>query len=437
MKELNELTDTMVTDTQKLGATECEACIEDTTETVITIERGFIHGKRKKRNTTFGLRTLLDKKRGFVAGTLPVRSLKDVEETSLAIARNAAPDLNWKHLPYPKGATPVKGIYDKKLAEITVEELIEGAATMLETADHPDITIDTGRITCIVRTFSISNTHGVSYEYTTTWLNVHFVVRSGESESTWGVHCSTVYDVDFAALAQDAVERARIMSNPRPLPSSFTGDVIFLGEPVEDILLTPLKWCVNAQTVNQTVFQDTFNENVASELITVYDDGTLQKGIRSFPVDGEGNPTQKTNLITKGVLSGLLHSEYTANLHDTVSTGNAIRRAATEPRVGITNLVLQSGNATVDELIADVKKGVVMGDFSGNVDPFSGLFNGVMEHSFYVEKGEVIHPITGVMIHGNVFDCLMKVEIIGKEQYRGEGGICAVPVLVRGLDIMV
>ncbi|MBU7030368.1 MAG: TldD/PmbA family protein [Theionarchaea archaeon] len=434
---MKELCNTMVEDTQKLGATECETCIEDTTETIITIERGSIHGKRKKRNITFGLRTLLDKKKGFVAGTLPVQSLKDIEKTSLVIARNAAPDSNWKHLPYPKGVTPVKGIYDKKLAEITVEELIEGSAIMLDTADHPDITIDTGRVSCIVRTFFISNTHGISYEYRSTRLTVHFVVRSGESESTWGVHTSTVYDVDFAALAEDAVERAKIMSNPQPLPSSFTGDVIFLGEPVEDILLTPLKWCVNAQTIKRTAFQTKINERVASDLITVYDDGTRCGGIRSSPVDGEGNPTQKTDVITKGILSGLLHSEYTANVHNTISTGNAVRRAVTEPTVGVTNLILEGGKASIDELIADVKKGIMMGDFSGNIDPFSGLFNGVMEHSFYIEKGEITHPVTGVMIHGNVFDCLMEVENIGKEQYRGEGGICAVPILIRGLDIMI
>lgn len=430
-----ELCDTIVRDLEN-AATECEACIEDTTETMITIERGFIHGKRRKRNITFGIRTLLGKKRGFVAGTLP-GSLETIEKTSLLLARNAAPDPDWSHLPYPRGITQVLGICDEKLEALTAEELVESASVMLDIGHQPGITIDTGRISCTVKTFSISNSHGISHEYQSTLLKVHFVVRCGESESTWGVHCSRMHDIDFAALAEETVERAKIMSRPKSLDSSFTGDVIFLGEPVEDIFLTPLTYCVNAQTAERTKFATRFDEEVASELITVYDDGTLPGGIRTSPVDGEGNPTQKTDLLRKGILSGLLHSEYTANIQGVTSTGNAVRKAVSEPTVGITNLVLEEGNASIDELISDVRKGIMMGDFSGDIDPFSGLFNGVMEHSFYIEHGEIKHPVTGVMIHGNVFDCLMNVENVGKEQWKGEGGISAVPVLVRELEIMV
>ncbi len=427
---------TLVSTAEKRGATECEACIEDTTEKIITIERGSIHGKREKRNITFGLRTLLGKKKGFSAGTLPA-SADRAAETSLALAKNSPPDENWKHLPFPKGSTTVTGIYHKKLQEIRVEELAEGAQTMLETADHPEITIDTGRVSCFVKTFYIANSHGVLHQYTSTWFTVHFVVRCGKSESTWGVHCSRQYDCDFAALAEDTVERARIMKTPQKLDSSFTGDVIFLGEPVEDIFLAAVKPCINAGTISKTRYATKINEKVVSDLITIHDDGTVCNGIASSPVDGEGTPTQKTALITKGVLSGVLHNEYTAHMYNTVSTGNAVRKAVREPRVGTTNLILERGKYSTDELIQNVKKGVIMGDFSGDVDPFSGLFNGVMEHSFYIEKGEIKHPITGVMIHGNAFDCLMNVEAVAKEQYTGETGIYAVPVLVKDLDIMI
>lgn len=428
--------ETIVKEVMKRGAKECEACIEDTVETIITLDRGFVHGKRKKRSTTFGLRTLLDGRKGFVAGSLPVESLNEIEKASLHIARTSVPDPTWKHLPYPRGSSPVRGIYDRNLASVPFETLREDITTMIETANEPDITIDSGRISCVVRDFSICNSHGASCEYGSTRLTVHFVVRCGASESTWGVHHSRQYDCDFERLAQETVEQARVMSTPCKVNSSFTGDAVFLAEPVEDILLAPLQWCFNAETAERTRFAHSFGEKVASDEMSVRDDGTLYGGIHTSPVDGECNPTQKTDLIKKGILCNLLHSEYTANIKGTLSTGNGVRSAVTEPAVGITNLILERGRASTDELIQEVKKGVVIGDFSGNVDPISGLFNGVMEHTLYIEKGEIKHPVTGAMMCGNVFDLLNNVLILGKEEKTGETGMYSVPALIQSVNII-
>jgi PmbA protein len=316
-----------------------------------------------------------------------------------------------------------------------VETLKDDVETMITTGQEPDITIDSGRVSCTVKKFSIVNSHGLSHAYTATHLSVHFVCRCLQSESTWGVHSSRQYDADFAALAEKTVEQARAISNPQPL-NSFTGEAVLLAEPVEDIIATPLRWCFNAETAEKTKFQYKFNEKVASSAVTMADDGTISKGIHTSPVDGEGNPTRRTPLIKKGVLCGLLHSEYTAHIHGIQSTGNAVRRASTEPQVGITNLCIKGGTSTTEELIQDVKKGVLIGDFSGNTDPFTGLFSGVIEHSFSIEKGELTHPVTGVMIHGNIFDLLQNVVDMGQEKRTGEGGIYAVPILVRNLDII-
>ncbi len=429
--------ESIVEDVMKRGAKECEACIEDTVETIITLDRGFVHGKRKKRSTTFGLRTLLDGKKGFVAGSLPVESLDEIKKASLHIARTSVPDTTWKHLPYPRGASPVNGIYDRKLASVPFETLREDITTMINTADEPDITIDSGRISCVVKDFSICNSHGASCEYTSTRLTVHFVVRCGVSESTWGVHHSRQYDCDFVRLAEETVEQARVMSTPRMLHSSFTGDAVFLAEPVEDILLAPLRSCFNAETVGRTRFAHSFGEKVASDEISIRDDGTFHRGIHTSPVDGECNPTQKTDLIKKGILCSLLHSEYTANKQGILSTGNGVRRAVTEPAVGITNLILKRGRASTDELIQEVRKGVLIGDFSGNVDPISGLFSGVMEHTSYIEKGEIRYPVTGAMICGNIFDLLNNVSALGEEEKTGETGMYTVPALIKSVDVIV
>lgn len=430
-----DICEKMVKKTIDMGATECEVCIENTEETIITLDRKFISGKRKKNFVTFGIRTLCNNKKGFVTGSLP--AAYNPEKTSVKIAKKSVPDENWNQLPYPRPATSVKGIYSKDLAEMPFENIRDDVITMIKTADNPDITVDSGKISRLVKTFSIYNSHGVAHEYMSTVLRVHFVVRCKTSESTWGVHTSREYDCDFSHLAAKTVEQAHAMSTPEKLHSSFTGDAVFLGEPVGDILLTPLRLCFSANTVQKTRFDNKHNQKVASNTITMIDDGTLKKGLHTYPVDGEGTPTQKTTLINKGIFTHVLHSEYTANMYGTQSTGNGIRSAVTEPQVRITNLIMKAGSKSIDDLVQNVKKGVLIGDFSGDVDPFTGLFSGVMEHTFYIEHGEIKYPVTGVMIRGNIFDILKNVIAVGKEKRTGETGMYTVPVLAGPVDIIV
>lgn len=421
-------------DTIQKTATECEACIEDTTETIISIKGKYIHGKREKKSSTYGLRTIIGKKKGFCAGTLP-QPLESIEKAALKSAETAVEDGKWEHLPYSKKGTSVQGIYDKTLAEVPIEELGMNAAAMLEAADIPGVMVDFGKVSRSIKRVYLCNSHGVNSQYASTRLDVYFVCRCGHSDSTWGVHCSRQYNADFSGLAKDTAVRAQAVQNPRQLDSSFTGDAVFLAEPVEDILLSPLAVCVNAETADKTPVDR--GNTVASDVISVYDDGTIPGGLGTAPVDGEGNPTQKTALITRGVLHGVLHSEYTSNCAHTDSTGNAVRKAVTEPKVGITNLVLTPGRTSIDELIQSVKKGVLIGDFTGKIDPFNGVVNGVIEHSFYIEKGEILYPVKDARIHGNVFELLKNVNILGKEQRTGENGVYAVPALVNKVHFAV
>lgn len=410
-------------------AQECEVCVEDTRETSVTIERGFIHGKREKRNTSYGVRTILEKRRGFVAGTLPT-PFPRVVDAALSVARTAEVDPNWHHLPYPKQASQVEGICDKRIVEMQAEALVESASLMLDVCSQPGIFVDSGRVSCTVAERHLENSHGLYHHSTSTRLVVHLVCRCGESESTWGVHTSHLYDADFTSLAEETAERARAERSPRRI-DPFRGDILFLGEPVEDILLTGLKRSI----VGGSERAFPVASDVASEVVTVYDDGTLYNGVNTSPVDGEGNPTQKTEIIAKGISRGVLHNEYTANMAGVSSTGNGIRTAVTQPVVGITNLILESGRRSYKEMAQEIKRGILVGDFTGNVDAVSGLWNGVTEHTFYIEKGEILYPVKGITISGNVFDCLTAVEVVAKERWRGESGIYSSPVLIRDFSI--
>jgi PmbA protein len=131
--------------------------------------------------------------------------------------------------------------------------------------------------------------------------------------------------------------------------------------------------------------------------IEVIDDGAIAGGLMSAKFDSEGVKTQKTVLVSKGVLKGFIYDTYTANKGKTKSTGNAERDSyASPPRIGPSNFVLKGkgkiGNGlVVHGLIGCHTANPVSGDFS--VETRNAFLNG--------------EPVKA-MISGNIFDLLKK-----------------------------
>ncbi len=93
-------------------------------------------------------------------------------------------------------------------------------------------------------------------------------------------------------------------------------------------------------------------QRIGSELITLVDDGTREKGMASEPFDGEGVPTQKRVIVEKGILKGFLYNTIVAKRAGVQSTGNASRGGFTSlPEIGPHNFYMEAGSAKVEDII--------------------------------------------------------------------------------------
>src|SRR3990172_6393332 len=132
---------------------------------------------------------------------------------------------------------------------------------------------------------------------------------------------------------------------------------------------------------------------------------TDEVGIGSAPVDGEGTAAGKTLLIEKGYLKAFLHNIYTANKWKTASTGNGVRGGFKGlPGVGITNLFIEKGNISMEDLIKGIDKGIHISEAMGvhTANPISGDFSiGIAGH--WIENGKFSFPVRGVVMAGNIF----------------------------------
>lgn len=176
-----------------------------------------------------------------------------------------------------------------------------------------------------------------------------------------------------------------------------------------------------------SAFSGRLGRRVASELCTVVDDGTLPARRGSINCDDEGTPTGRTVLIEKGILKNYLQDRLNATLMKMPLTGNGRRESyAHNPMPRMTNTYMLSGDASPEEIIRSVKKGLYAVSFGGGqVDITSGKFVFSANEAYLIENGKIGRPVKGATLIGNGPDVLTRVNMVGNDMSLDAGvGTC-------------
>lgn len=154
-------------------------------------------------------------------------------------------------------------------------------------------------------------------------------------------------------------------------------------------------------------------------------DGAAVPGLRgSYSYDDEGVPAAKTYLIKEGILVGRLHSRETAMKMGEEPTGNA--RALDyryPPIVRMTNTFIEPGEASFDDLIADIKEGVYAKNWYGGTTSME-MFTFSAGEAYMIRNGKVAELLRPVVLSGNVFVTLKNIDAIGNDLEMNQGGGC-------------
>ncbi|MBI2985575.1 MAG: TldD/PmbA family protein [Deltaproteobacteria bacterium] len=154
---------------------------------------------------------------------------------------------------------------------------------------------------------------------------------------------------------------------------------------------------------------------VASDLVTVIDDGTIPAALGSKPFDGEGLPTRKKTVVEKGVLQSYLLDTYSGRKLGYPSTGNAARSVGEPPGVAPTNFYLSPGSHSPEKIIASVEEGFYVTELIGfGVNLVTGDYSRGAA-GIWIEKGELAYPVEEVTIAGNLKDILLNIEMLGND----------------------
>jgi len=164
------------------------------------------------------------------------------------------------------------------------------------------------------------------------------------------------------------------------------------------------------------VLSSNMGKKIGSDLVTFYDDGTIEGSFGAFKYDDEGVPTQKTLLIKDGVVAGLMHNRDTAHKFTAEPTGNArAEDFRVEPIIRMRCTYMSPRDHSFEELIEKVKHGYYFKSFRGGQANIDGTFQVGIQEGYEIVNGEIGEPVRNASISGNTLETLHKIDAVGKD----------------------
>jgi len=425
MKTMNykDITEKLVNKCLQNGADEAEVYLQLSRNLSVQVLNNEIETIEEASSQGVGFRVFVDGRMGFShCNDFSDKALEETLKRAIAFARLTSANEN-NVLPSDEGVSKIQGLYDPEIANIPMEEKIEMALKLESLAmNDPRITKSSGAgFGEGDNEIFIANSNGLSKSYKTSAcsIGVSVVAEKGEQKNTGGESCSRRFFTDLLPIEDIAAKASREaweMLDPKMVRTQKA--MVIFDPDVARSLIGGIIGAINGERVAQgaSFLKDSMNEQFASPLLTIVDDGTKAKGMGSSPFDGEGVPTQKRVLVEKGVLKSFIYNTSAAKRAGTESTGNASRGGFTRlPGIGTHNVNIEAGSHSRNEIIAGTNRGLLLKGVTGyGINPVNGGFSGGAT-GFWIENGEIVHPVKGLTIAGSADEILNNMDMMGND----------------------
>ena len=427
MKDL--LTKINNTATQKFGAQYAEARAQKLYKTSLTLKEERVEAAKQGIENGVAIRVLINGAWGFASvGSLDSGILDEAVSDACRMAKLAS-----ERLKTPIKIANVKVVDDHVLSkpkknptDIIMEDKIKTALAI----NKASLSFDKKIKSCSVDYFDLTgssffvNSEGTSVEQD----KLYVWARMTASASTEGVFTFSREEIGSTAgyelfdeqspeaigekVAKRAIEQLTAKSPrggkfPVVLGPNVVG--VFVHEAFGHLAEADL-------ALSGGVLATNLGKKIGSNLVTFYDDGTIDGAFGAFKYDDEGVPSQKTLLIKDGVVTGLMHNRETAQKFNAQPTGNArAEDFRVEPIIRMRCTYMAPRDQTIEELIEDVKSGYYFKSFRGGQANLDGTFQVGIQEGYEIEKGEIGAPVRNASISGNTLETLHEVDAVGKD----------------------
>jgi PmbA protein len=409
------------------GASAAEVLLASAESISAGVRLGEVEKLKSSRERRLGLRVFVDHASATASTAEMERdSLEGFIQNSVAMARLTAPD-PWSGLPEPDlhpRDLPDLGLTDSERGIVGADEALKLARTAEKVALGADSRIknsEGAEFHSGLYSILFANTSGFAGEYSGTSFNLGAapIAQSDDGRMQQGYwytaarHFNMLEDPE--SVGKTAANRALRRLGARKIKT--TRAAVVFDPDMAASLLRALAGAASGPSLYKgaSFLVGKLGEQIMAANVTVRDDGRMPAGLGSKPFDGEGLATNRKSLVEKGLLQSYLLDCYSARKLKLAPTGNASRGVGDVPGVSPTNLYLEAGQYTPEQIIKSVKRGLYITELIGfGVNSVTGDYSRGAG-GLWIEDGELTYPVQEITIAGNLKDIFLSIEMIGND----------------------
>ncbi len=389
----------------------CEANLNGTNGGNIRYARNSVSTAGETSDVQLAVQSYFGKKSG-------VATINEFDDASLAKVVRRAEELAQLAPENPEFIEPLtqqtygdSKTYAEATAKITPEYRAQAAANSINPAIAKDVTA-AGYLEDNYSFAAMMNTKGLFAYNQSTGVTFTVTMRSNDGTgSGWVIRdFNDVTKLDTAEASNIAIDKALQSRNAKAIePGKYT---VILEPAASAELLRNMLFGMNARQADEgRSFMSKkgggtkLGEKIMDERVTIYSD-PFNAEVPASPWSGDGQARKKMDIIKNGVVSNLFYDRYWASQ----------KNVAPVPFPG--NAIMEGGNASVEDMIKDTKRGILVTRFwyIRAVDPQTQLYTGLTRDStFYIENGKVKHPVKNFRFNESPVIMLNNLETLGKQ----------------------
>ena len=438
---LDDIAGDLISRAIKGGASACDVVAVNGLSTSVEARNGKLENTEHSEGISVGLRVFAGQSQAIVtASRFTEQDRAELVERAVAMAKVAPQD-------------PYAGLADDNLLAANWPDLDICDSASPSSNELLATALDAEAAGLAIAGVTQSGGGSASAQRNEIFLATSSGFNGGYARTSYGISASMVAgsgtamarDYDYSACVHlsnlegaekigcTAGERAVKRLDPRKVPSQKC-PVVF-DQRVASSLIGHFSGAVNGASITRgtSFLKDDMGKQVFAENINIIDDGQMARGLASKPFDGEGLATGKRHMIENGKLQSWFLDYRSARQLGLTSTGNAGRGTAGGPSPSSTNLYLQAGQQSPQELIADIKNGFYVTELIGmGVNGVTGDYSRGAA-GFWIENGEISYSVSEVTIAANLRD--MFALLVAADDLEFHGSTNAPTCLIKEMTL--
>jgi PmbA protein len=421
-----DILEQLIVAARRAGADGADALLVQSVSASVSYRMGRLEDVERAESSDLGLRVFVGQQVAFVSSSdISPKALGELPERALRMAKLAPEDRFACLAPREFLATALPDLDMEDPSEPSADILVDRARAVEGAArDVAGITNSEGGGASFSRSaIALATSEGFFGRYVGTTHNTGVAVLAGEGTAMERDYdsVSARHDADLESpesVGKRAGERTVARLNPRKVKSQ-TVPVVY-DPRVASGLLGHFAGAISGAAVARGVsfLKDRVGRPVFSPSINIVDDPHRLRGLRSKPFDAEGVRNQRRPLVQHGVLKTWLLDCTSAKQLGLTTTGHAARGTGGPPSPSPTNLYMEPGLLSRDELMADIRAGLYVTELIGmGVNGVTGDYSRGAA-GFWIENGKIAFPVSGVTIAGNLKDMYRKLTPANDLEFR-------------------